>query len=197
MIMINEALTPVYLALVHYPVYNKHLQVIATSVTNLDIHDISRCSRTYGLQGFYIVHPLEAQQELVEKVRSFWQEGYGSEYNPDRKDALNVLRLSESLSDTIAAITAETGQQPKLVATDARTYPNTLSYSEMRNLINEDHGQPWLLIFGTGFGIESELMQQCDFILEPVMGASDYNHLSVRSAVAIIIDRLLGEPWFR
>lgn len=195
--MITEALTPVYLALIHYPVYNKHLQVIATSVTNLDIHDISRCARTYGLQGFFIVHPLPAQQELVEKVRSFWQDGYGSEYNPDRKDALSVLHLSESLADTIAAIIAETGQRPKVIATDARTYPNSISYGALRNLINEDPGQPWLLIFGTGFGMESELMQQCDLILEPVMGASDYNHLSVRSAVAIIIDRLLGEPWFR
>lgn len=31
-----------YLGLVHYPIYNKNMQVIATAVTNFDIHDISR-----------------------------------------------------------------------------------------------------------------------------------------------------------
>jgi len=186
----------VYIALVHYPVYNKHLHVIATSVTNLDIHDISRCARTYNVDGFFIVHPLPAQQELVEKVRSFWQEGYGSEYNPDRKDALTILRISDSLSSVIEKIKEKTGQKPQLVATDARIYPNTVSYQALRQRIKED-SQPYLLVFGTGYGMEAELMQQCDLILEPVMGKSDYNHLSVRSAVAIIIDRLLGEAWFR
>ena len=39
-------------------------------------------------------------------------------------------------------------------------------------------------------------MQDCDYILEPVQAGSDYNHLSVRSAVSIILDRLLGECWF-
>ncbi|MGE5453820.1 MAG: RNA methyltransferase [Methylocystaceae bacterium] len=187
---------PVYIALVHYPVYNKHLQVIATSVTNLDIHDISRCARTYQVQGFYIVHPLPAQQALVEKVRSFWQEGYGGEYNPDRKDALSVLRVSDSLAAAMEEIQLATGQRPMLVATDARIYPNTVSYATLRQCLNQDD-RPLLLVFGTGYGIETEVMQQCDMILEPIMGLSDYNHLSVRSAVAIIIDRLLGEPWFR
>ena len=30
----------IYLALVHYPVYNKRREVVCTSVTNFDIHDI-------------------------------------------------------------------------------------------------------------------------------------------------------------
>jgi len=193
--MSSKRQAPVYVALVHYPVYNKHLQVIATSVTNLDIHDISRCARTYNTAGFFIVHPLPAQQELVEKVRSFWQEGYGSEYNPDRKDALDILRIVDSLETAMAAISNETGHKPRTVATDARRYPNTVTYQALRGLINEEE-EPVLLVFGTGYGMEKELMEQFDLILEPVMGGSDYNHLSVRSAVAIIIDRILGEPWF-
>ncbi len=36
-------------------------------------------------------------------------------------------------------------------------------------------------------------MDNADFFLEPIKGPSDYNHLSVRSAVAIVLDRLLGE----
>jgi len=31
------------------------------------------------------------------------------------------------------------------------------------------------------------------YILEPIRGNAKYNHLSVRSAVSIILDRLLGE----
>lgn len=38
-----------YLGLVHYPIYNKNMQVIATAVTNFDIHDISRTARTYDV----------------------------------------------------------------------------------------------------------------------------------------------------
>lgn len=193
--MTDDHKAQVYVALVHYPVYNKHLQVISTSVTNLDIHDISRCARTYDVAKFFIVHPLPAQQELVEKVRSFWQEGYGSEYNPDRKDALDVLQISDSLEAVIDEIFRTTGKKPCTVATDARRYPNTIGYRELRQQIFQGE-QPVLLVFGTGYGIEKELMTRMDLILEPVMGGSDYNHLSVRSAVAIIIDRLLGEPWF-
>jgi len=32
-----------------------------------------------------------------------------------------------------------------------------------------------------------------DMLLEPIEGYTDYNHLSVRSAAAIILDRLLGK----
>jgi hypothetical protein len=32
----------VYLALLHYPVYDKNHQVVTTAVTNMDIHDIAR-----------------------------------------------------------------------------------------------------------------------------------------------------------
>jgi hypothetical protein len=39
-------------------------------------------------------------------------------------------------------------------------------------------------------------MEQADYILEPIYGPGEYNHLSVRSAVAIILDRLLGEDWY-
>jgi hypothetical protein len=35
-------------------------------------------------------------------------------------------------------------------------------------------------------------MAHADYILDPLAGAGTYNHLSVRSAVAIILDRLLG-----
>ena len=47
-----------------------------------------------------------------------------------------------------------------------------------------------LLIFGTGWGLTREILDRCDDLLEPVRGTGDYNHLSVRSAASIILDRL-------
>jgi hypothetical protein len=47
----------IYLALLHYPMYNKRGEIITTSITNLDLHDISRAARTYGAEGFFVVHP--------------------------------------------------------------------------------------------------------------------------------------------
>ena len=53
--------------------------------------------------------------------------------------------------------------------------------------------KPYLLLFGTGWGLTDEVMAMSDYILEPIRANSKYNHLSVRAAVAIILDRLFGE----
>ena len=52
--------------------------------------------------------------------------------------------------------------------------------------------RPVLFIFGTGRGLTQERLMASDFLLKPVKSFSDYNHLSVRSAVAIVLDRWLG-----
>lgn len=185
----------VYIALLHYPMYNKRMDVVTTSVTNLDLHDIARAARTYNVDGFYVVHPSASQQELINDILSYWQEGYGGSYNPDRREAFARLHREESLDQAIAAITRETGQKPVTVATDARPYPNSISYRRLKEEIFAGEGV-YLLLFGTGWGMERSLVERCDYILEPVEADSDYNHLSVRSAVSIIMDRLLGEFWF-
>ena len=41
-----------------------------------------------------------------------------------------------------------------------------------------------------------EIMDQLDHILDPIRGRGQYNHLSVRSAAAIILDRMFGESWW-
>ncbi len=188
----NEA--KLYIGLLHYPIYNKNMQVISTSITNLDIHDIARTSCTYNVKKYYVVHPLETQRKLIGDILEYWQDGYGASYNPDRKEAFSRVKLIDSLQSTIEEITAQEGCPPKIITTDARIYPNTVSYNEMRDKISE--GTPYLLLFGTGWGIEKETMMQTDYILEPIYGAGEYNHLSVRSAVAIILDRLMGETWW-
>ena len=185
----------VYIALLHYPMYNKRMDIITTSVTNLDLHDISRVARTYNVEGFFIVHPSPSQHRLTREIVSYWQEGYGGSYNPDRKEAFSRLRTVNNIEEVIAAIKAETGLQPVTIATDARNCPQSVSYQQMKNeIFNSD--QVFLILFGTGWGIEKSLIESCTYLLEPIQGDASYNHLSVRSAVSIIIDRLLGEHWF-
>ncbi|PKM76598.1 MAG: hypothetical protein CVU90_11635 [Firmicutes bacterium HGW-Firmicutes-15] len=185
----------VYIALLHYPMYNKRMDTVTTSITNLDLHDIARAARTYNVDGFYVVHPSANQQKLIGEILAYWQEGYGGRYNPDRQEAFKQLKLVENLSEVVDGIEQETGQRVYTVATDARLYPNTISYSQLKTEIFNDN-RIYLLLFGTGWGMVQELVDGCDYILEPVAGAGDYNHLSVRSAVSIILDRLLGEFWF-
>ena len=162
-----------YVGLVHYPIYNKRMNVIAGAVTNFDIHDISRTCRTYNVQGYYIIHPLEVQKQIIDKILSYWQEGYGKVYNPDRADALSRVLWQPDIASAVQTIAERTGKQPYVVTTDARIYPNTVSYSFMRKQLQEGD-RPVLLLFGTGFGIEAETMAKFDYILEPVYGPCDY-----------------------
>lgn len=184
-----------YIGLVHYPIYNKRMNIIAGAVTNFDIHDISRTCRTYDVKRYYIIHPLDVQKEIISKILNYWQEGYGKVYNPDRANALARVSWQKDIETAALDVEAQTGKKPYIVTTDARIYPNTVSYTFMRKQLQEGD-RPILLLFGTGFGIEAETMKSFDYILEPVYGPCDYNHLCVRSAAAIILDRLAGEAWW-
>lgn len=184
-----------YLGLVHYPIYNKNMEVIATAVTNFDIHDISRTARTYDIKKYFLIHPLEVQAEIIKKITGYWQDGYGKIYNPDRGNALSRVKYTESIDSAIEEIEKIEGKKPLTITTDARVYSNTISYNFARKLVITGD-QPILVLFGTGFGMEQDTMNSFDYILEPIYGPSDYNHLCVRSAVAIILDRLAGEAWW-
>jgi hypothetical protein len=180
------------IALIHYPVYDKNRDVVATAVTNLDIHDIARASRTYGLSRYYIVTPVEEQRKLVEKIRQHWLEGWGATYNPKRKAALELLQTENSLAEAIADIEQRTGRKPKVVVTGALGRDNSVSFSALKGLIDADPEQPFLLLLGTGWGLIEEVFNKSDYVLEPISGGGDYNHLSVRSAASIMLDRLFG-----
>ncbi|MBQ8418369.1 MAG: RNA methyltransferase [Phascolarctobacterium sp.] len=184
-----------YVGLVHYPIYNKRMHVIASAVTNFDIHDISRTCRTYDVRRYYIIHPLDVQRDIIKKIIGYWQEGYGRTYNPDRSNALDIVCWQADIEAAAKDIEVQCGKRPYIVTTDARIYPNTVSYGFMRKQLKEGD-RPILLLLGTGFGIEAETMSKFDYILEPIYGACDYNHLCVRSAAAIILDRLAGEAWW-
>jgi hypothetical protein len=179
-----------YMALIHYPVVDKNGDIIASAVTNLDLHDISRAAKTYGLKSFYVVTPLEDQKELVARIISHWTNGIGATYNPKRRSALELIRVKDSFSEVLDQIADTENDYPITIATCARRYPTNVSYEKLGAMLN--NGKPYVLILGTGWGLAEEFISKADYVLEPIAGATDYNHLSVRSAAAIMLDRLLG-----
>jgi len=180
----------IYVALLHYPVVNKNGDVITSAITNLDLHDISRVAKTYGVKIFYVVTRLTDQIELAGRIIGHWTNGAGAQYNPARRKALESIRIIESLEDVVSQIGERERVQPKTVVTCARKFDAAISYDKMRRLIG--NGKPYLLVFGTAWGLAAETIRQADYILEPIAGRTGYNHLSVRSAASIILDRLVG-----
>lgn len=180
-----------YLGLIHHPVYGREKEVIATAVTNFNIHDISRCARTFGLGGFYIITPLESQVKLVQRIIDHWIDGEGSAYNPTRKESLSLIRVFRSIDEAVQEIFRLHQKKPRSIATGASPHPGCIGFKRLRALF-EDRETPFFLLFGTGWGLTQEVKESSDYILAPIEGKG-YNHLSVRSAVAIILDRLLGD----
>ncbi len=182
------------MALVHYPVINKNGDVIASAVTNLDLHDIARAAKTYGIQSFYVVTPLADQKALVEKIVSHWTEGPGARYNPKRREALELIRVKETIENVIDDIHNNCSISPKTVVTSAKNGFRTISYGKFSEMLKTS--QPYLLVLGTAWGLSDDFITGADYVLSPVKGSADYNHLSVRSATAIILDRLMTNKTF-
>jgi hypothetical protein len=181
----------VAIALVHHPVYDRNRQVVASAVTNLDIHDIARAARTFGLSRYFIVTPVSDQQQLVARVRDHWLTGWGANYNPKRRQALDLIQIVPELSAAVATMAESFGTEPLVVVTGARNEAGRVTCPELVAYL-ETTDRPCLLVFGTGWGLTDELFQSADLALTPISGGSDYNHLSVRSAVSIYLDRLFG-----
>lgn len=179
------------IALLHYPVYNKHREVVTTALTNLDVHDIARSARTYGVDRFYIVTPSAEQRNLARRITGHWQEGWGASYNPDRKEALEIIRICDDLDSAVSDFQSGFSKPVKTVITGAAAWPDSIAISDLKLLLATPDN-PFLLLFGTGWGLTKECFESADYILQPIEGAGSYNHLSVRSAVAIMLDRLRG-----
>lgn len=182
---------PCYIGLVHGPIKSKEGSEITTSVTNLDIHDIARSARTFGFKKYFIVTPIKNQQAMVKKILGFWEADSGLIYNPDRRNALAEAEVIDSIADAVKKITEIEGRKPCVVVTGANFDSYDGKEKELIQKISVD-GTPMFLLFGTGWGLTAPVVEQADFRLEPIFGIADdgYNHLSVRSAVAIYCDRL-------
>lgn len=177
-------------ALVHHPVSDKQGKEVTSSVTTIDVHDFARTCRTYGIANLYIITPLATQRRLVERLSTHWMEGYGAAYNPSRKEALGCVKVVDTIDDMVDNFSFR-GGAVKLAATGAKSSGPVMDYGAARDYLSQC-GRAALL-FGTGHGLAKSVMDRADVRLAPIEGLKDgFNHLPVRCAAAIIMDRLLG-----
>lgn len=202
-----------FVALIHYPVADRNGRIVTSAITSLDLHDIARSSRTYGVRAFFVVHPVADQRSFAESVIGHWQIGYGRQFDSRRREALDLIRIVANLDAAIVEAERLAGARPQIVYTSARasgggeTAPSStpseqigrtassavrLSYDELRTRLEREDSSPVMLLFGTGFGMAPALLERADLALPPVFGRGEYNHLSVRAAAGIILDRLRG-----
>ena len=187
-------MTRIALALVHHPVLDRGGATVTTAITNLDLHDMARSARTYGVSDLFIIHPIEAQRVLAERIQDHWVEGSGRRRIPDRALAMDLLRVVSSLEETYAALGGRSAVDVWTTAASARG-AEVVTYRDARAQLDARTGdRPVLILFGTGWGLTSELVASVELRLEPIRALAEtgYNHLSVRAACAITLDRLLG-----
>ncbi len=180
-----------YIALLHHPVYNKRGDIVTTCITGFDLHDIARSAVTYGVKKYFVVNPLPAQREFARRIFEFWMDDTSLEFNWTRAEAFKLISIKAELDEAIDEITELEGKRPRIIGTSAKP-TGKLAYKQLRAEM-EGSDRPYLILFGTGWGMAETVFEKTDAVLEPISGRSDYNHLSVRSATAIILDRLLGQ----
>jgi hypothetical protein len=183
----------IYLALLHYPVYNKRGDIVTTCITGFDLHDIARSCATYGVKKYFVVNPLPAQREFAGRIFDFWMEEGSLEFNWTRAEAFRLISIKSDLDEAVKEVEALEGVRPRLIATSAKPRGN-ITFGNLRLEIGSSSA-PYLILLGTGWGLAEEVFDRVDAVLPPLNGPDgrEYNHLSVRSATAIILDRLLGE----
>ena len=185
-------MSDLFVALIHHPVLNRNGEVVTSAVTSLDVHDVARAARTYGVRGVFIVHPIPEQRKFAASVIDHWRFDFGRAHDSRRREALERVQIVATLDDAISEATRIAGARPLLVHTSARTEGGT-SYAELRARMDAPDAPPMMILLGTGFGMAPEVAARADVVLAPVLGPGDYNHLSVRSAAGIILDRLRGK----
>jgi len=182
-----------YVGLLHFPMRNRQGEIVATSTTSMDIHDIARTARTYDVSRYFVITPLPSQREIAWRVRGFWTEGEGARENSRRGEAMEYVAVAEDLDETLRWIEEAEGASPFLVATSARSKAKEIvSFRDLRDRLRTDP-RPVYILFGTGWGMADEVIEASEALLPPIMPEADFNHLSVRAAVAIVLDRVAGE----
>ncbi len=180
-------------ALVHHPVILEGHRAGTSSLTNLDIHDIARTCRTYGLANFYVVMPMEDQLNILEGILRHWVQE--DPRHSDRAEALRLVRPVHTIEEAVLHLSQRTGAQARVWASSAQWGGHDCTKAAMHFHAARTtlHTQPALLLLGTGHGLAPEALQLCHDFLRPLCFLSDYNHLSVRAAAAIMLDRILGD----
>ena len=181
-----------YVMEVHYPVLDKHGEKSSTAITGMDLHDIARACRTYGIKKYLLVTQLSQQREMAKRIAGHWTSGWGAEYNPDRKEAFSTLKIFASVQKALGWLSEREKKEPFKIATTAKRHAGAQHWLTLkREILRRDHSPVFL--FGTGWGLHDEVMEMADAVMTPITGGSDgWNHLSVRSAVSITLDRFFG-----
>ena len=134
--------------------------------------------------------PILAQQALVKRITGHWEKDRQASYNPDRFNALSLVDVQHDFLSCVDQIEKEEKQSCFKVATGANFNPEkTIKVTEMTKNLDT---KPVFLLFGTGWGLHDTILEKADAFLEPIFGCSKdgYNHLSVRSAVAIYLNQI-------
>ncbi|MDI9369794.1 MAG: tRNA (guanosine(37)-N1)-methyltransferase TrmD [Synergistaceae bacterium] len=182
----------VYVALVHHPVLDRRGERSTTAVTGLDLSDIARSCRTYGVDRFFVVTPLASQRELVQTMRRHWTEGGGAAVSPERSEAMRLIKTVSSVERALEWVTKREKLAPTLIGTSAKDTPGSFHWLEAKRRVLRE-GRPVLFIFGTGSGLHEEVLSLCTICLSPLSGGMDgFNHLSVRTAAGTVLDRFFG-----
>ena len=142
----------IFLALVHHPVVDRNGRIITSAITSLDLHDLARSSRTYGVRAFYVVHPVPEQREFARSVLDHWRIGYGRSFDSRRVEALDLIEVVAGLDEAVAAAERAAGRRPEIVHTSAREAQG-MSFAAMRERMAAADAAPVLILLGTGFGV--------------------------------------------
>jgi len=188
----NKTIPNHYVALMHTQVLVKSAGTGDTSITSIDIHDIARSSATYGIKNYFVVSRFEDQHMIMATFLKFWKSEEGKKYNFSRYNAVSRVEPTRSFEEVLNKIKKIEGKEPIVIATSAKNYENLPEIDFYSQGKIWEQNRPVLILLGTGQGLCDDLLKKCDYILLPVQGIPDYNHLSVRSAAAIILDRWLG-----
>jgi len=182
-----------YIGLLHFPMRNRRGEIVATAMTSTDVHDIARTARTYGVVRYFVITPLASQQQIAWRIRGFWTEREQAMEGSRRGEALELVMVATSLEETVSWIEEAEGDCPILIATSARPQQvQCISYAQLRDVVHNEE-RPAYIVFGTGWGMADELIEACDCVLPPIEERADFNHLSVRAAAAIVLDRVVGD----
>lgn len=175
-------------ALLHHPVVNRKGETIAATVDEYDVFDLSRLSLVYGVRRAWIVTPVGSQRALAERLIAH---GQSPQREAEGRPRFEATHWAPSLAAALEQSAAELGRAPRTVATSARPPERApLRFASLREAVAR--GEPHMLLVGKAWGLAPQVLQEADERLQPIRGPTGFDHLPVRAALAILLDRLLG-----
>lgn len=175
------------LALVHHPVKNRHGDVIAATSQEFDLMDAARLALTYDVRRLYIVQTIPAQRAMIERLIAH---GRASDRDVAARGSFERTVLVSSIQEAITHASTRTGKTPQVWSTSAQPRGDVLSWSSARERLAG--GVSALVLIGKAWGLAPTVFEDADICLAAIDPGTGFNHLSVRAAMAIIVDRLLG-----